>query len=422
VDLVRAWTEHIGVTRPGVWPGEADPFGIHNLPYGAAILPGRSAATVVVRVGAQVLDLNAACSIFRPDLCDFVSGTDLNPLLDAGRSVWTDLRASVRVWVVDERHRRSLEPLLRPLAESRMCLPIAVCDYVDFYASEHHATNVGRLFRPGTPPLTPNWKHLPIGYHGRAGTIVLSGTEIIRPTGQRQGEPVPEFGPSQCLDVEVEVGFVLGARTKMGEPILLEDAGDHIFGVCLVNDWSARDIQSWESRPLGPFLGKSFATSISPWIVPLDALGRARVAPPPRDVALMPYLDDSAVEPGGFRIDLALEINGNVVSRPPFASMYWTPAQMLAHLTVNGASIRAGDLFASGTVSGPRQGEEGSLLELTRGGSRPLTLSDDSTRGYLLDGDEVVIRGEVPPLDGNPPIGIGEVRGRVRPAEVRRGS
>jgi fumarylacetoacetase len=291
-----------------------------------------------------------------------------------------------------------VEPLLHPLGGIELVVPFTVGDYVDFYASEHHATNLGRLFRPNGPALPENWKHLPIGYHGRSGTVVVSGTNIVRPCGQRRGEDGPTFGASQRLDIEAEVGFVVGGPATNG-PIPMAAAGEHIFGVCLVNDWSARDIQAWEYVPLGPFLGKSFATSVSPWVVPLAAFDTARVPPPPRDVPLLGYLDDTALDAWGLDIELTVELNGRIVSRPPFDSMYWTAAQMLAHMTVNGASLRPGDLFASGTVSGPESDQVGSLIELGT--------------GFLADGDEVVIAGSVPATADRPPLGLGNVRGRV---------
>jgi fumarylacetoacetase len=305
-----------------------------------------------------------------------------------------------------------------PLGEATLHLPFEVGDYVDFFASEHHAANLGRLFRPGSEPLTPNWKHMPIGYHGRSGTVVVSGTPVVRPRGQRKApaDAVPGFGPSRRLDIEAEVGFVVGAPSPLGTPVPLTDFAEHVFGVCLVNDWSARDIQAWEYVPLGPFLGKSFATSLAPWIVPLDALAQARTAPPVRDTEPLPYLDDRAGDdPWALAIDLEIRLNGTVVSHPPFAAMYWTAAQQLAHMTVNGASLRAGDLFASGTVSGPEQGTEGALIELTWNGERPVKLSDGSTRSFLEDGDEVVITATAPGPDGTR-IGFGEVAGRVLPA------
>jgi fumarylacetoacetase len=247
----------------------------------------------------------------------------------------------------------------------------------------------------------PNYKHLPVGYHGRAGTVIVSGTDVRRPCGQRAGDDGPVFGPSERLDIEAEVGFVVGAPSTQGEPVSTEAFADHVFGVCLVNDWSARDIQSWEYRPLGPFLGKSFATSISPWIVPLAALDDARVWPASAQSSLLPYLRER--QASGLDLRLEIRVNGELVSRPPYTSMHWSPAQMLAHLTVNGASLRTGDLFASGTVSGPRRQEWGSLIELW-----------DNER-FLADGDEVVITAYAPGLEGTT-IGFGEVRGRISPA------
>jgi fumarylacetoacetase len=324
------------------------------------------------------------------------------------------VRETVRGWVTTDTDRSVIEALLHPLDGARLMLPFTVADYVDFYASEHHATNIGRLFRPNAEPLTPNWKHLPIGYHGRSGTIVVSGTEITHPSGQRrQPDGTIAFGPSERLDVEAEIGFVLGGASTIGQPVRLDQARDHVFGVCIVNDWSARDIQAWEAVPLGPFLGKSFATSVSPWVVPLAALDPARVAPPTRDTALLPYLDDATLEPWGFDLTLSIELNGEHLTSSPFAAMYWTAAQMLAHLTVNGASVRPGDLFASGTVSGPEPKQEGSLIELSRGGARPMHLGDGSVRSFLVDGDEVTIRAQVPAAPGRPPLGLGHVTGRI---------
>ncbi|HZZ95931.1 MAG TPA: fumarylacetoacetase [Jatrophihabitantaceae bacterium] len=403
------------MTAPWVAGVAADhPFGVDNLPYGAAVIGG--VPSVVVRIGDLALDLSSVGAALRPDLAPLVAGPVLNPLLATGPQIWRELRGALRSWLVDDAYRPAIEPHLHPLDQLSLRLPFAVGDYVDFYASEHHATNVGRLFRPDGEPLTPNWKHLPIGYHGRSGTIVVSPTGIGRPSGQVRGSEMPTFGPSQGLDFEAEVGFVLGAATSPGVPVRLDQAREHIFGVCLVNDWSARDIQSWETVPLGPFLAKSFATSLSPWVVPIEALDDARVAPPARDVALLPYLDDATSEPWGLDIELSVEINGAQITRPAFATMYWTAAQMLAHMTVNGASVRPGDLFASGTVSGPSPDQLGCLLELTRGGSVPLRLADGTERSWLADGDEVVIRGWVPATSGRPELGLGEVRGRIRPA------
>jgi fumarylacetoacetase len=380
-----------------------DLFGLSNLPYGSAIWPdGRR--HVVVRVGTSALSLTAAAPAELAPV--FAAGT-LDALLAAGRAAWTRVRALIPS-LLDGAD-------LVPVADLHLLLPFTVADYVDFYASEHHATNLGRLLRPGEEPLKPNWKHLPVGYHGRAGTVVVSGTPVRRPNGQTRGsDGTVRFGPSRRLDLEAELGFVVGTGSPLGAPVPVTDFAEHVFGVCLVNDWSARDIQAWEYVPLGPFLGKSFATSLAPWITPLDALAAARVPAPPRDVCLLPYLDDSSA-PWGLDITAEVWLNGQLISRPPAAALRWTAAQMLAHMTVNGASLRPGDLFASGTISGPGPDQRGSLLELTWGGAEPLTLDDGATRTFLQDGDEVVLAATAPGPEGGR-IGLGEVRGRVIPA------
>jgi fumarylacetoacetase len=402
-------------------------FGVHNLPYGVFTTPDEpSRRRIGVAVGDYVLDAGAAAHATQAlhEVAAPLSAPVLNPLLAAGRPVWTQVRAALIAWLTDADHRPAVEPCLLPREDVDLHLPFEVGDYVDFYSSEHHATNLGRLFRPGSAPLTPNWKHLPIGYHCRSGTVVVSGTPVVRPQGQRKApdQDAPGFGPSRRLDIEAEVAFVVGAPSPLGVPVPLDAFADHVFGVCLLNDWSARDLQAWEYVPLGPFLGKSFATSLAPWVVPLDALDHARTAPPARDVAPLPYLDDRQdAEPWGLDLDLEVRLNGTVVSRPTFAGMYWTAAQQLAHMTVNGASLRAGDLYASGTVSGPEPGTEGSLIELAWNGERPLKLPDGSTRTFLEDGDEVTLTATAPGPHGTR-IGFGEVTGRVRPAGSAAGS
>ncbi|MCR4513623.1 fumarylacetoacetase [Aeromicrobium sp. 50.2.37] len=384
----------------------------HPTDWGTTTLPWCSFSTagaaprVGVGVGTHVLDVAAAL----PDLAEELAGGTLDALLahPSGRRAELRHRLLELVASGDEEH-------LVPQADVTLHLPWTVRDYVDFYASEHHASNLGRLFRPDSDPLTPNWKHLPIGYHGRAGTVVVSGTDVVRPSGQRRtpdGDVV--FGPSTRLDIEAEVGFVVGGPSVRG-PLTLAEAEDRLFGVCLVNDWSARDLQAWEYVPLGPFLGKSFATSVSPWVVPMEALAGARVAPPTRDVDLLPYLDDADAPPGGLDLALEVRLDGEVVSRPPYAAMYWTPAQMLAHLCVNGASVRPGDLFASGTVSGPDREERGALIELTWNGTDPIHLPDGSTRTFLEDGDTVTISATAPGVDGRT-VPIGVVSGTVAAA------
>ncbi|MEM9713816.1 MAG: fumarylacetoacetate hydrolase family protein, partial [Actinomycetota bacterium] len=307
--------------------------------------------------------------------------------------------------------------------ELQMALPVETLDYVDFYSSLHHATNLGRLFRPDADPLLPNWRHLPVGYHGRAGTLVPDGADIVRPGGLRLVDGAPVFGPSRRLDIELEVGTVVGVGTAPGLPPVAADASDHLYGMCLVNDWSARDIQAFEYQPLGPFLGKSFATSVSPWLVSFEALAPHRVEAPVQYPPVAGYLRTD--EP--WAIDLHLEvlvesavmreagIAPHVVSRTGFADMYWTPAQQFAHVVANGATTRTGDLFASGTVSGPEPGTEGSFIELARAGERPIDLPDGTTRTFLDDGDRVILRGWAGG-DGTPRIGLGEVSGTIVPS------
>lgn len=393
---------------------EEHPFGIHNLPFGRFVGPTDSRVRVGVAYGEDVLDIGALCQRLLPERAGLFAGSTLEPFLSSGPDGWAEIRQRLTGWLGEESICDTVAAHRIPRSSVRMQLPFEVADYVDFYSSEHHATNLGQMFRPGQPPLTPNWRHLPIGYHGRAGTVVVSGTPIVRPRGQRRdADGTISFGPSTRLDIEAEVGFVVGVPSEFGTPIPLADFDRHVFGVCLVNDWSARDIQAWEYVPLGPFLGKSFATSISPWLVPLAALQHARVAPPPREPRPLDYLDDTDQPPWGLDITLRVELNGQEISAPPFASMYWTATQQLAHLTINGASTRTGDLFASGTVSGPAENQRGSLIELTWNGARPLTLAD-GTRTYLQDGDQVTITATAPG-PGAAVIGFGEVTGTIRP-------
>ena len=405
---------------PAVPVPDDSPFPLTNLPYGVATAAGEP-PRVVVAVGEHAIDLAALARAglldgtvgSRP--ADVLGAARLNPLLALGPPAWQALRDRLRELLADPGAASRVEAALIPQNRLSMLLPFDVADYVDFYSSLEHATNMGRLFRPQGEPLLPNWRWLPVGYHGRAGTVVVSGTPVVRPVGQARppgpGQP-PVVGPSRQLDVEVEVGFVVGVPSRPGEPVATSAFRDHVFGVVLVNDWSARDIQAWEYQPLGPFLGKSFATSISPWVVPLAALDAAHVAPPVQDPAVPAYL--RCDEPWGLDLRLELEIEGTVVSRPPYASMYWTMPQQLAHATVNGAALRTGDLFASGTVSGPQPDERGSLLELSWGGRDPIPLGDGSTRTFLDDGDRVVIRASAPGADGTR-IGFGDCAGTVLP-------
>jgi fumarylacetoacetase len=371
---------------------------------------------VGVAIGDSVLDVAAVADDLRLPLRDLFSEPALNPFLAAGPATWREARERLTDWLTLPAHRAVVAPRLVPQDEVRLHLPFAVADYVDFYASRSHAENVGAIFRPGQPPLPRNWLHMPLGYHGRAGSVVISGTPVTRPGGQRwePGAAGPSFGPSLRLDFEAEIGFVAGVPSRRGEPVPVAEFDRHVFGACLVNDWSARDVQAFETVPLGPFLGKAFATSVSGWVVPLDALRAARTAPPPRDAEPLPYLREGP-DPWGLDLSLTVSINGSPVSRPPFATMYWTPAQLLAHLTCGGAPVRTGDLYASGTVSGPGRDQLGCLLELTSNGAEPIVLADGSSRAFLEDGDEVVIGATAPGPDGEV-ISFGEVRGRVIPA------
>lgn len=397
-----------------------DPFGIATLPYGVFSTPSAQARRVGVRVGDRVLDVGAAA-----ELAGMESGAawlqpSLNPFLALGPYAWAAARDWLTLVLTDKSYRDAVEPHLILLADVTMHLPFEVADYVDFYASEHHAKNVGEIFRPDNPLLPAAWKHLPIGYHGRAGTVVVSGTDVVRPTGQgRPSSSTPDgaasFGPSRRLDLEAELGFVVGGATEQGRPVPIETAGDHLFGVVLLNDWSARDIQAWEYVPLGPFLGKSFATSISAWVTPMAAFEHARVALPGQsDPRPLPYLLGSNPQEA-MDIHVEVRLNGSVVSRPEARDLYWSPEQLVAHLTVGGASLRDGDLLGSGTISGADPDTRGSLLELSWGGSQPVVLDDGSTRTFLEDGDIVTLTAWAPgpAKTGGTRVGLGEVTGRI---------
>lgn len=383
------------------------------LPYGSYRL-GDGRARLGVLAGDRIADLGALSRTgLLPDPAGTLREPKLNAFLAEGHERWAEVRDALMALLGEPDAR--LDRHLVPAAAATMELAWDVADYVDFYASLDHATNVGRLFRPDAEPLLPNWRHLPVGYHGRAGTVVVSGTPVVRPKGQRKGpaDPAPTFGPSMRLDIEAEVGFVVGTGSALGTAVAASAFADHVFGVVLVNDWSARDIQSWEYVPLGPFLGKSFATSVSAWVTPLAALGAARVPPPLQDPEPLPYLADPA--PWSLDLELEVAVNGTVVSRPPFRTMYWTPGQQLAHLTVNGASLRTGDLFASGTVSGPEREERGSFLELSWNGAEPFALASGDSRSFLLDGDEVTITATAADGTGGR-LSLGPVTGRIEPA------
>jgi fumarylacetoacetase len=410
-------------------------FPIENLPLGVFREDGSTehAAHIGVAIGDCVLDLSAAAELGLLD----VLGTEivaacqcdsLNHLMMLGRPASARLRARLMELLSDARERSRIEPLLLKRVDVRMLLPAHIGDYTDFYASIHHATNVGRLFRPDNP-LLPSYKYVPIGYHGRSSSIVVSGAEIARPGGQIKpaDSSAPHFSPTQALDYELEVGCFIGKGNAHGCSIPIDEAESHLFGLCLVNDWSARDIQAWEYQPLGPFLAKSFATSISPWVVTMEALAPFRSPSFRRaegDPLPLPYLN-SAADCAGGAFDIKLEawlrtermrsedLPAVRLSQSNLFHLYWTPAQMLAHHTSNGCNMRSGDLLGTGTVSGATDDSLGSLLEITRRGEHPLALPNGEQRRFLEDGDEVTLRGycERP---GHRPIGFGTCSGTVR--------
>ncbi|MGV9413842.1 fumarylacetoacetase [Nocardia sp. NPDC003693] len=374
-------------------------FGLAHLPY-CVFRPLGGEPRVGARLGDSVIDL--AVALDDP----MFARSSLNAFMTQGPQCWREVRDRVRTAAEGELPAAAVHSVVAV----RLELPVEIGDYVDFYASLDHATTMGELLRPKGEALLPNWRHLPVGYHGRAGTVVVSGTEIRRPHGQyRTDSGAPDFGPSRRLDIEAELGFLVGAGSPLGSPVRTADFDAHVFGVALVNDWSARDIQGWEGQPLGPFLGKSFATTLSAWVTPLDALDAARIPLPAQEPRPLPYLGDG--EPWGLDIEVRVDWNGQRVSTPPFDRMYWSPAQLLAHMTVNGASTRTGDLFASGTISGPARDQRGSLMEMSRGGSEPIDLNG-VRRTFLEDGDEVSITAVAPAVGGGT-LGLGEVRGRI---------
>lgn len=408
-------------------------FPLENLPFGV-FEDGGNRGCIGLAIGDAILDLSGCAEAGLLDPFPWPvrhacrQGGDLNAL--AARGNPSALRRRAAELLTGEEHRAAVAPLLIPQKNVRLLPPFRIGDYTDFYASIHHATNVGRLFRPDNP-LLPNYKWVPIGYHGRASSIVLSGAAIRRPGGQTKAAdaPAPIFGPSRMLDYELEMGFFVSAGNALGSAIPLSEAEDHIFGFCLVNDWSARDIQAWEYQPLGPFLGKSFATTMSPWIVTLDALEPFRVAPAPRpegDPAPLPYLtSERDYQRGAFDIQLEVALAtakmraaGEAPARISLGNLrdlYWTPAQMLAHHASNGCNLRPGDLLATGTISGPTPGSVGCLLERTKRGAEPFRLPNGEQRRFLEDGDEVMIRAWCE-REGRARIGFGECRGIIVPA------
>ncbi len=408
-------------------------FPIQNLPFGVFRPQDGSAARVGVRIGDFVLDLAGVGARGWLDECRRVprgvfETAALNPFLALGRPAWREVRRAVSDLLRGDQPRLRDDPALRarlllPVAEVEMLLPAAIGDYTDFYSSREHATNVGTLLRGKDNALMPNWLHLPVAYHGRASSIVPSGSPVRRPLGQSSpdGGAAPRFGPSRVLDFELEMGFLVGPGNALGQPIAVDEAEEHIFGLLLVNDWSARDIQSWEYQPLGPFGSKNFATTVSPWVVTLDALEPFRCAPPAQVPAPLGYLrgrDDSTYD---VRLEARLRPAGSteatVIARTNFRHLYWTMRQQLAHHTITGCNLRPGDLLASGTISAPDPGGYGSLLELTWRGTRPLELPGGVTRRFLEDGDTLTLSGR---CEGTAyAIGFGECSGTVLPALER---
>jgi fumarylacetoacetase len=422
---LRSWVESA--------EGHGD-FPIQNLPFGVFRRRGTDAAARVgVAIGDMILDI-AACHAERrftglaATAAAACAGPTLNALMALGPGPRAELRRQVSELLSVDSPSRGADALV-PQADAELLLPAAVGDYTDFYASVHHATNVGSMFRPDNP-LLPNYKWVPIGYHGRASSIVPSGTAVVRPSGQSKGADAesPSFGPSRSLDYDMELGLFVGPGNPLGEPVPIERAEEQIFGFCLVNDWSARDLQAWEYQPLGPFLAKNFATTISPWVVTLEALAPFRApafARPPGDPAPLSYLDSRRnVESGAFAITVEVflasarmreqRISPVRLSRGSAASLYWTPAQFIAHHSSNGCNLRPGDLLASGTISGRDKESRGCLLELTWRGAEPLTLPTGETRKFLEDGDELIMRGYCE-REAARRIGFGECRGVVTP-------
>lgn len=373
-------------------------FTLANLPYGVFRPPGES-PRLGVALGDRVVDLSAL------DLPgEGFAESSLNRFMACGPAVWKATRQKLRQLLQGPAGTSFGQ------SEVEMLLPFEVGDYVDFYSSREHATNVGTMFRGAENALNPNWLHIPIGYHGRASSVVVSGHPVRRPQGQlKPPEGPPAFGPCRNLDFELEMAFVVGQPAGVGQVVPIDRVEEHIFGLVILNDWSARDIQKWEYVPLGPFLGKSFATSISPWVVPLEALEPFRVAGPTQDPAPLPYLQGA--RPGNFEVELEVLINGTRVCHSNMRYLYWSMAQQLAHLSSNGSALRVGDLCASGTISGPEKHQRGSLLELSWGGKEPLTLEDGSERKFLLDGDTVTMRAWAGA--GDQRVGFGEVRGTI---------
>ena len=390
-------------------------FSIHNIPFGIFSTQDRSQRAGVA-VGAYILDLAEVhkLGVFDFDMAVFHQA-NLNDFIALGKSVTSKVRSNIQDWLQDNSSVLADKPeLFVKQSEAQMHMPVRVGDYTDFYSSIEHATNVGKMFRDPENALLPNWKHIPVGYHGRASSIIESGKPIHRPKGQTKpsADKPPVFGPSQRLDFELEMGFVVGRNTALGTSISTAEAEDYIFGLVLFNDWSARDIQKWEYVPLGPFLAKNFASSISPWIVTMDALRPFRVNGPTQEPKVLPYLEYEGKK--NYDIHLEVHINDTAVCRSNFKHMYWNMAQQLAHHTVNGCNVQIGDMMASGTISGKDEDSYGSMLELAWMGTKPLQLNDGSQRKFIQDGDTVTMKGYA--QKGDIRIGFGEVSTKVLPS------
>lgn len=370
-------------------------FGQSTLPYGVFAPPG-GPPRVGVACGTLIVDLDR---FLGPD--HVFRQSSLNTFMARGPAAWAQVRQRVMHLVADGIDED--QPGIYRQAAVDVMLPIDVADFVDFFSGIEHAMNAGSILRPGEEPLKPNYRHLPVGYHGRAGSVVPSGTPIVRPAGQFQLDKNLIDGPTRRLDIETELGYVVGVPSRLGEPVPAADFAPHVFGCVLLIDWSARDIQAWEYQPLGPFLGKSFATTISSWVVPLAALGSSWVPGPAQAPIPLPYLQVD--EPRNLDIEFEFELNGQPLTRPRADTLYWSPAQQLAHMTRNGAPLRTGDLFGTGTISSFDASRQGSLLELSWGGSRPFELADGTARTYLQDGDTVAVRGFIRG-DRTQPMGV----------------
>ncbi len=403
-------------------------FPIQNLPFGIFKTDKDPEPRIGVAIGEFIVDMNVASGLGATDGIDLPFNIflkdSLNDFIALGKRITNQVREQLSVFLSESNssileNPIIVENLLVKQSEAQMLIPVNIPNYTDFYSSKEHATNVGIMFRDPANALLPNWKHLPVGYHGRASSIVVSGTPIHRPKGQTKADdaPAPSFGPSKLLDFELEMGFITGRKTKLGRSISTAEAEDYIFGMVLFNDWSARDIQKWEYVPLGPFLAKNFGSTMSPWIVTIEALEPFRVESPMQEPEVLPYLKFEGKK--NFDINLEVEIipengKGKTVSRSNFKYMYWNMAQQLAHHTSNGCNIQTGDLYASGTISGPTPDSYGSMLEISWQGKNPIQMPDGTERKFILDNDTVVMKGYCE-KDGVR-IGFGECSGKILPA------